>query len=116
MKATKPKVEKGDSVKQTLVYVRQGKNLEEIVEARGLAASTIRDHIFKIHHLHPEVSLKAFKPEDMSLVYRIQKICGELDVLGTLRDENDRIKLKPIFDAMNGDLEYNEIRRAMLFI
>lgn len=116
MKVFKPKVAKGDSVKQTLVYVRQGKHLEDIVEARGLAHATIRDHIYKIHVMYPEVSLKAFKPDDMSLVYRIQKICGELDMMGTLRDEHDRIKLKSIFDAMHGEVEYNEIRRAMLFV
>lgn len=74
----KPKVEKGDSVKQTLVYVREGKNLAEISEARSLAPSTILDHIFKIHIFHPTVSLKQFKPND-AILAAVRKACKKLE-------------------------------------
>lgn len=73
----KPKVPKGDSINQTLELIKQGKTLEQIAQQRELATSTIMQHVFKIHALHPDVSLKQFKPQ-ADLLKRIRKAVQDL--------------------------------------
>ncbi|MBP7885294.1 helix-turn-helix domain-containing protein [Patescibacteria group bacterium] len=51
--SSKPKAEKGDSVKQTLELIKADHDMEDICAMRGLAESTIWSHIFQIHALHP---------------------------------------------------------------
>jgi uncharacterized protein YpbB len=63
---------KGESVKQTMELVAEGKSLEEIVQIRELAASTILEHIFKIHQEYPDVSLQQFAPPQ-ELIEKIRK-------------------------------------------
>jgi DNA-binding NarL/FixJ family response regulator len=56
---SKPKKEKWDTVKQTLIYVQQGKTLEQIAEIRELTTGTILEHISKISILMPEIDITA---------------------------------------------------------
>jgi DNA-binding CsgD family transcriptional regulator len=48
--AKKPKA---DTLSQTLDLIKQGKSMEEIATARGMALGTVLDHVLKISKLHP---------------------------------------------------------------
>jgi uncharacterized protein YpbB len=55
-----------------MLLVADGKSLEEIVQIRDLAASTILEHVFKIHELYPDVSLQQFAPPP-ELIEKVRK-------------------------------------------
>ncbi|MBP6256652.1 hypothetical protein KA405_02790 [Patescibacteria group bacterium] len=56
-------------------------------------------HVFQIHVLYPEVSLKAFKP-DATLLNRVKKTIESLKSDPEAFDEYGRVKLKPLFNAL----------------
>lgn len=102
------KIVKGDSVNQTMLLVADGKPLAEIVQLRGLAASTILEHIFKIHTLYPDVSLDQFAPP-RALIDTVKQARAGLP-------SADQWKLKPLFDALRGKLSYEQIKLCLLFV
>lgn len=102
------KIVKGESVKQTMLLVADGKSLEEIVQIRDLAASTILEHIFKIHELYPDVSLQQFAPPP-ELIEKVRKWLTYFPAWSS-------IKLKPLFDALWGKLSYEQIKLCLLFV
>ncbi len=111
----KAKIEKGDSVKQTMEMIKEWKTLEEIVTARWLVPSTILSHVFQIHVLYPEVSLKAFKP-DAALLNRVKKAIETLKSDPEAFDEYWRVKLKPLFSALWWSIDYNTLKLALVFV
>ncbi len=111
----KPKAPKWDSLNQTLDLIKQGKNLKDIAQDRGLAISTIMQHVFKIHALYPDVSLKQFKP-DAKTLSRIRKAIQDLGNNPDYADEQWKIRLKAIFDYLDGEVSYDEIKMGLLFV
>jgi hypothetical protein len=115
-KSHRPQVQKWDSMNKTLDLIKQWKTIAQIASIRDLAPSTIRSHIYQIHALYPDVSLKAFRPSDTTLLTTIRKACNQLDTAWNLRDEHDKIQLKPIYEALGGKISYDEIKKHLLFI
>lgn len=114
-RATKPKKEKGDTVKQTLVYVQQGKTLEQIAEIRELTTGTILEHISKISILMPEVDITHLAPKK-SLLQKIKKAMTTLAKNKEFATTNERVKHKIIFDFLEGKISYHDIKLCMLFV
>ncbi len=112
---TKPKKEKWDTVKQTLIYVQQGKTLEEIAELRELATGTILEHISKISILMPEVDIKHLAPPK-TLLQKIKKAITTLAKNKEFASTNERVKHKIIYDFLKGEISYHDIKLCMLFV
>ena len=95
--------------------IKEWKTLEEIATARWLVPSTILSHVFQIHVLYPEVSLKAFKPE-AALLNRVKKAIETLKSDPEAFDEYGRVKLKPLFSALWWSIDYNTLKLALVFV
>jgi len=107
-KSRKPKVEKGESVKQTMELIEAWKSLDEIIYERGLTQSTILEHIFKIHVLYPDVSLEQFAPPAQEI--------RQVKAWVAYFPEGKPVKLKPLFEALWGKLSYEQIKLCLLFV
>ncbi len=110
----KPKKTTGDTYKTTLDLIEQWKTLEEIAKIRDLTSSTILSHLFKIYQLYPETDLTAFKPEQ-TVLNLIQSVIDQAKKKGNT-DEHGYVRLKTIYDGLNGKLGYGEIKRCMIFL
>lgn len=104
---TKPVV-KGESVRKTMLLIQEGKTLGEIIQTRWLATSTIIQHILKIHEEYPDISLEQFAPS-AELMEQVRDAC-------TFFAEGEPIKLKVVFDALQGKVSYDEIRLCIIFL
>lgn len=102
------KVKKKSTVEITLEYVREGLSLEEISEKRGLTSSAIVDHIGKIKELEPDLDYSKYKPSD-KIIDMVRLAYSEIEF------EENKV-LKPIYDYLNGEIGYEDIKKALLFI
>ncbi|RLZ12238.1 AAA family ATPase [Faecalibacter macacae] len=102
------KVKKKSTVEITLEYVREGLSLEEISEKRGLTSSAIVDHIGKIKEIEPDLDYSKYKPSD-KIIDMVRLAYSEIEF------EENKV-LKPIYDYLNGEIGYEDIKKALLFI
>ncbi len=106
--AAKEKTVKKSTYEITLEYVKEGLNLTEIADKRGLSTSAIVDHIGKIKESEPDLDYTKFKPSD-KIIKQVRQAYSEIEF------EENKI-LKPIFDYHNGKIAYEDIKKALLFI
>lgn len=104
----KAKGPKKSTVEITLEYVKEGLSLEEIAEKRGLSTSVIVDHIGSIKSIEPDLDYTKFKPSE-KILEKVRFAYSEIEF------EENRI-LKPIFDYFSGEISYEDIKKALLFI
>ncbi|QTV05889.1 helix-turn-helix domain-containing protein [Faecalibacter bovis] len=102
------KVKKKSTVEITLEYVKEGLSLEEIAEKRGLTSSAIVDHISKIKEIEPDLDYTQYKPSD-KIIDMVRLAYSEIEF------EENKV-LKPIYDYLNGEISYEDIKKALLFI
>lgn len=104
----KDKGQKKSTYEITLEYLKEGLGLEEIAERRGITTSAIVDHIMKIKEIEPELDYSKFKPSD-KIIDLVRLAYSEIEF------EDNKI-LKPIFDYLNAEVSYEDIKKALLFI
>ncbi|MCP4884318.1 MAG: AAA family ATPase [Flavobacteriales bacterium] len=111
-------LEKGKKVTKKSTYlitkqlIDKGHSLEDIVIERDLTYGTVATHLIKIAALYPKTDLRNFKP-DTKVLNKVKKARNQLvKEIGP----GERISLKPIFDLLKGELTYNEIKLALVFI
>lgn len=105
---TGAKATKKSTYEITKDYVVEGLTIDEIVDRRGLTSSVIVDHIGRIKEADPSIDLSRFKPADQ-LIDKVRLAYSEVEF------EENRV-LKPIFDYFNGEIGYEDIKKALLFI
>ncbi len=117
-KYKKRKKEKAGPKKSTYVitkeYIEEGKTIEEIAEARGMATTTITGHLLKIKEQFPDFDLERFKPQNDILIKvteAYQKLVDQNQV-----KEDGTVSQKAMYELMNGQVGYNEIKLALLFV
>lgn len=108
LKEKKIKAKKGGTYDITLSYLIQKKPIAEIAETRGLTAGTIASHIIRIRKKHPKVDLGFYKPEE-KLMKKVKKAYD-------LQEDKNAISLKKIYDHLNGEVTYQEIKLCLAFI
>ncbi len=98
-------------------YIKKGYGAAKIATERGLAESTIIGHIIKLSALFPEYDLSQYCP-DKKMLNRVKNtyatILGEQDE-SKLRDDG-KVNSKALFEAMNQEIGYPEIRLALHFL
>ena len=104
----KDKAQKKSTIEITLEYVKEGLSLDEIAEKRGLTTSVIVDHIGKIKEIEPDLDYSKFKPSNL-ILDKVRLAYSEIEF------EENKI-LKPIFDYLGGEVSYEDIKKALLFI
>ncbi|MGV0965157.1 AAA family ATPase [Empedobacter falsenii] len=105
---TKEKGQKKSTYEITLEYVKEGLTLEQIAEKRGLTTSAIVDHVGKIKESEPDLDYSKFKPSD-KIIDKVRLAYSEIEF------EENKV-LKPIYDYFNGEIGYEDIKKALLFI
>ncbi len=116
-KKKEKKLPKQSTYTITKDYILKGLTIEEIAEERGLSDGTIMGHFEKIKTIYPEVDISKYKPEQ-ALLRRVQithkQILTEKDPEKVREDGS--VSLKALFDAMNQEVSYAEIKLAMVFV
>lgn len=108
----KAKEQKVSTTEITAELIQEGRTVEEIMEIRGLAQSTIVSHILKIHEQNPELDLSRCKPNE--------KVLDEFRAfVKNLKDKNiepdSNNYLGKIYGHFKGKYSYGEIKLALLF-
>lgn len=99
---------------KTAQLVQNGCSLGEIAEKRGLGESTILNHVVKISELMPEVDINSCKPPEKDLE-KVAEAFKELQEKSA-KGQGTGPGLKNLFTALNGEMDYNSIKLALLFI
>ncbi len=118
IKENRKKLEKGEKVTKKSTYlitkqlIDKGHSLEDIVIERDLTIGTVATHLIKISALYPKTDLRNFKP-DTKVLNKVKKARNQLvKEIGP----GERISLKPIFDLLKGEVTYDQIKMALVFI
>ena len=114
----KRNIKKGNKTKKKSTYlvtkqlIDKGYNLHEIAKERELTMGTVSTHLIRISDLYPNTDLARFKP-DSKIISKVKKARNA--ILKANPNEN-KISLKPIFDKLNGEISYGDIKLSLVFI
>ena len=100
--ASTPKKEKGSTFELTYALYEQGLTVEEMAAARNLNENTIYGHLARLYEEGKPVNLHKYVSEFE--VNRVKEVRKKL---------NQTNQLKPIFEALNGELDYRKIGLAL---
>lgn len=116
-KAYYKKEKKESTYEKTRKLIEAGKKLDEIAFERDLSLGTIINHLETIKDTYPKIDLEPIKP-DRKTIKKVEKVISALRKQGNKEfyDKEGRIKLGVIFGAMNGQMDYETIRLARLFL
>lgn len=103
---------KKSTYEQTRELVDKSISIPEIASIRGYSEGTIISHILKLKSTDPDLKLDAYKPK-ASVLKKITPIYNELK---KKTKAGETVKLTPIFKKMEGELSYDEIKLALLFL
>ena len=118
IRANRRNLEKGIKVRKKSTYlvtkqlIEQGRSLEEISIERDLTIGTLCTHLIKIASLYPNTDLSRFKP-DRSTMAKVRNARKKV-----LKDgkHGETVSLRPIFEILKGQLSYDQIKVALLYV
>ncbi|NOQ92869.1 MAG: helicase, partial [Flavobacteriaceae bacterium] len=114
----KTNLKKGLKTKKRSTYlitkqmVEEELSLKEIAKERELSLGTITTHLIIIADKYPSTNLSRFKP-DKKILAKVKKARNK--VLKESKGENT-ISLKPIFEMLEGEVTYQEIKLSLVFL
>ncbi len=102
---------------KTKALIESCSSLKEIAKSRGLTEGTIINHLAKVKEEDSSIDLKKFQPK-MEHFEEIEEAVFALKRKNTPEDfsEDGRLRLKPLYDVLDGAVGYDELRMAMLFV
>ena len=118
IRGNRKRLEKGDKIKKKSTYlvtkqlIEQGHSLEEIAIERDLTIGTLCTHLIKISALYPNTDLSRFKP-DRSTMSKVRNARKKLLKSGK---HGETVSLKPLFEILKGQLTYDQIKVALVFV
>ena len=113
----KVKEKKMNTFEQTIALMKEGKSLDEMVEERGMALTTIQGHVLRIADEYKEVDITAYKPDtktfgDISGKYKELKGKAKKEFYS----KDGRLNSKLIYEAFKGRYDYGTIKLCFAFI
>nr|A5WFR0.1 RecName: Full=ATP-dependent DNA helicase pif1 [Psychrobacter sp. PRwf-1] len=116
----------------TRILLEESLSIAEIAQSRGLAQSTIMGHVARLRRQDPSLNCEHLRPDEAIL----NKVSKAVDAIIAAGDPNDfnaaddstqsvkggddfdkqRIKLRPIYEYLKQQIDYNTIRLALVFI
>ncbi|RRS32618.1 MAG: hypothetical protein P794_00730 [Epsilonproteobacteria bacterium (ex Lamellibrachia satsuma)] len=102
---------------KTKHLIAKSDTLMKLAQNRGMSKSTIVNHLQRIKEEEPETDLSKYKPDE-ALFERVDTAVLKLRTKKLKENFSDdgRLKLKTVFDALNGEVSYDDIRVCMLFL
>nr|WP_306771900.1 helix-turn-helix domain-containing protein [Polaribacter sp. 20A6] len=99
------KPRKVSTMQHTFNLYQEGLNASEIAEKRNLSITTVFSHLSQLYMEGKEVKLE--KLVDKEVVNKVRIAFDELD---------RKVALKPIFEKLNEEVSYGEIRLSITLI
>jgi len=95
--------------------IESSSSIEELAKNREMSISTIIKHLSILKEEDSTLNLEKFLTDNQTLK-SIKEIVKELKDKNNEEDFTDKgeLKLKPIFDALDGKISYDDIRMALL--
>ena len=102
---------------KTKALIESCDSIKQIAKARNMTEGTILNHLSTLKKEESSLDFSKFKPKNDAFV-SIEKVIVKLQKQKIKENFSDdgRLRLKPVFDAMEGESSYDDIRLCMLFI
>ncbi len=102
---------------KTKALIESCDTIKQIAKTRGVTEGTIINHLATLKKEEPNIDLSKFKPSG-ELVKMIEDIAVQLKEEKNEENFSDDglLRLKPVFEALDGEVSYDKIREVMLFI
>ena len=102
---------------KTKNLIEKSDTLIKLATNRGLGKGTIVQHLARIKEENPEIDLDKYKPKDEQFE-RVSDVVLRLQTKNIKENFSDdgKLRLKPVFEALGGDVSYDELRVCMLFL
>jgi len=117
-KAKKAKEPKIKSFLESKKFFARELSITEIAEIRNLKEPTIWNHLHEILDDDPEFDITYLQP-DSNIIERVEKAIATITKRAHEEDFSEKtgtVKLKPIFLELNEEVEYDNIKCALLFL
>ncbi|WP_309497819.1 helix-turn-helix domain-containing protein [Sulfurovum sp.] len=103
--------------KKTQNLIEKSDTLVKLAINRGLGKSTIVQHLARIKEENPDIDINKYKPKD-ELFERVDDVVLKLKTKNFKENfsEDGTLRLKPIYEALGGEVSYDELRVCMLFV
>ena len=101
---------------KTKMLMESCSTLKEIAKSRSVTESTIMNHLRTLKKEDESLDISRFKPKSLD-TESIDKVIAELTRENKTENFSDEgeLRLKPIFEALNGNVSYDDIRATLLF-
>lgn len=101
----------------TQTLYEQGLDIEEIAQQRSLTRATIINHLAKLYEQGTAQSLERIKPDDevLKVITKVYKKIKKENLPESF-DANGNIRLRTLYEALDEQYGYNDIRLALIFI
>ena len=102
---------------KTKHLIEKSESILELAKNRGMSKTTIITHLSRLSEEESTLDLEKFKPDSESFecikdaVVKLKEKSHKEDF-----SDNGKLKLKPVFDALDGEVAYDEIRVSFLFL
>lgn len=102
---------------KTKVLLEHCDTVKEIAKARGVTEGTIINHLVTLKQEDETIDLSKFRPNE-AFMKPITTVITKLQNRNLQEDfsTDGRLRLKPIFEALGGEVSYDDIRTAVLFM
>jgi len=102
---------------KTKNLIEKSDTLVKLAINRGLGKSTIVQHLTLIKEEDPKIDLDKYKPDE-ALFTRVDDAVLKLKTkkLKENFSEDATLRLKPVFEALDGEVSYDDLRVCMLFL
>ena len=102
---------------KTKALIDEAGDFKDLVEKRGMTEETVIRHLEKILDEEPYLNLEKFKP-DNDILEMVSEAVEDLKEEEKKENffEDGRLKLKPIFEMLDGEISYTDIKLALLFL
>ncbi|QSZ43141.1 AAA family ATPase (plasmid) [Sulfurimonas aquatica] len=99
---------------QTKEMIERSNTIIELAENRGMSKGTIIKHLALLKELDPEIDLKKFMPDEKTVLL-VKDAVIKLKEQNNKEDfsEDGQLRLKPIFEALDGQVAYDDIKIAL---
>jgi hypothetical protein len=101
---------------KTKALIESCETIKQIAKTRGVTEGTIMNHLATLKKEEPNIDLSKYRPTGEH-IKSIEDVVVKLE-----REKNEenfsddgRLRLKPIFEALSGEVSYDKIREVMLF-
>lgn len=95
---------KGSTYLETLQLYKQGLSPDMIAAQRGISSVTVFSHLAYLYEKGEQINI--FKYVDKATVTKVAEV---------LQDMDEPYQLKPIFDVLNEEVEYEKIRLSIAY-